>query len=522
MWRLNAMFVLGCSLVLVRAQFPRVCVTPEGLRSAQCCPSPSSLANDPCGANSGRGQCVDVSADARVHGPQYPYDGRDDRERWPLRFFTRACQCNGNFSGFDCGRCRHGLTGDACDRPVPVVRRNVMRLNAEEKRAFVNALNQAKQTTHPDIVVATRHYTEIFGPDGNTVQFENISIYNLFVWTHYYSVSKTFLGAGQDSFGGVDFSHEGPGFVTWHRYHLLQLERDMQDMLGDPSFALPYWNFAIGGSECDICTDDLLGARSTFDMNSISSNSIFSQWRVICENVDEYDTLGTICNSTETSPIRRNPAGNTARPMVQRLPDPEDVKACLELNTFDTPPFYSTSSDSFRNTIEGYSAPQGNYDPVVRSLHNLAHLFLNGTGGQTHLSPNDPIFVLLHTFTDAIFDEWLRRHGADLSVYPLENAPIGHNREFNMVAFWPPVTNAEMFVTAPDNLGYSYEAEWPARPLTFTEMITIGVVAALIVVAVIFAATTCAVRLRSYRMEGRQPLLGEHYQRYDDKTQSVV
>lgn len=58
----------------------------------------------------------------------------------------------------------------------------------------------------------------------------------------------------------------------------------------------------------------------------------------------------------------------------------------------------------------GYSAPQGNYDPVVRSLHNLAHLFLNGTGGQTHLSPNDPIFVLLHTYTDAIFDEWLRRH----------------------------------------------------------------------------------------------------------------
>lgn len=58
----------------------------------------------------------------------------------------------------------------------------------------------------------------------------------------------------------------------------------------------------------------------------------------------------------------------------------------------------------------GYSAPQGNYDPIVRSLHNLAHLFLNGTGGQTHLSPNDPIFVLLHTFTDAVFDEWLRRH----------------------------------------------------------------------------------------------------------------
>lgn len=71
----------------------------------------------------------------------------------------------------------------------------------------------------------------------------------------------------------------------------------MQDMLGDPTFALPYWNFAIGGSDCDICTDDLMGARSSFDMSSISPNSIFSQWRVICESVEDYDTMGTVCNS---------------------------------------------------------------------------------------------------------------------------------------------------------------------------------------------------------------------------------
>lgn len=72
-------------------------------------------------------------------------------------------------------------------------------------------------------------------------------------------------------------------------------------MLGDPSFALPYWNFAIGGNQCDICTDDLMGARSSFDENGISSNSIFSQWRVVCESVEDYDTLGTICNSQSLS-----------------------------------------------------------------------------------------------------------------------------------------------------------------------------------------------------------------------------
>lgn len=117
--------ILRCLLVLaaaavVSAQFPRVCVTPEGLRSGQCCPSPAGLVNDPCGSSTGRGQCVNIAVDSRPHGPQYPHDGRDDRERWPIRYFNRTCQCNGNFSGFDCGRCRHGFTGDNCDQRVNV------------------------------------------------------------------------------------------------------------------------------------------------------------------------------------------------------------------------------------------------------------------------------------------------------------------------------------------------------------------------------------------------------------------
>lgn len=40
-----------------------------------------------------------------------------------------------------------------------------------------------------------------------------------------------------------------------------------------------------------------MGARSNFDISLISQNSIFSQWRVLCENVEDYETLGTICNS---------------------------------------------------------------------------------------------------------------------------------------------------------------------------------------------------------------------------------
>ncbi|KAG9259950.1 tyrosinase-related protein 1b [Astyanax mexicanus] len=519
MWQ--TVLLLCGSILMTQGQFPRQCVTPEGLRSGTCCPSPTGRANDECGSSTGRGRCVTVTADERPHGPQYPHSGRDDRERWPLRFFNRTCQCNENFSGHHCGRCKHGLTGPSCNQKVNVVRRNIMQMSSEEQKAFINALDQAKRTVHPDLVICTRRYEEIFGADGNSPQFENITIYNFFVWTHYYSVGKTYMGPGQDGFGGVDFSHEGPGFVTWHRFHLLQLERDMQDMLGDPTFALPYWYFAIGGSECDICTDNLFGARSNFgNGRTISANSIFSQWRVICDHLEEYEKLGTICNSTEGGTLRRHAGGNVDRPMVQKLPEPQDIIDCLDLDTFDTPPYYSTSTRSFRNTIEGYSAPQGDYDPVVRSLHNLAHLFLNGTGGQTHLSPNDPIFVLLHTFTDAIFDEWLQRHSPGTVGYPEANAPIGHNRHFNMVPFWPPITNAEMFVAAPEGLGYNYEVDWPTRPYTLSEILTIAIVVVVLVVIVVGGVIACVVRAYS-SVEGLEPLLGDHYRRYSEEERLV-
>jgi hypothetical protein len=114
--------VLIAHLVLViQCQFPTICMKNATLPMAFCCPISAGF-SEVCGGPS-RGSCEMIKVENQTGTQRWanlPIPVRQDyRLHWPLRFFSFACQCKGNYAGAGCERCNFGFTGPNCTTRRP-------------------------------------------------------------------------------------------------------------------------------------------------------------------------------------------------------------------------------------------------------------------------------------------------------------------------------------------------------------------------------------------------------------------
>lgn len=246
MMHLTGLLFLLFQLGVSDAHIPRPCAEKAALGQRSCCPE---YKGSPCGIALGRGDCIHLTTRDKI---------------WPPPTYDSFCQCRENFDTYDCSRCKPGYKGENCTERQHYVRKEITTLSAEEKKRLSAAFHKAKHQNSERYVILTREFND------TELTFENATVYNLFVWMHY------FAGRAAAK-GGTNAAHRGPAFPFWHRYYLLFMEREIRDLTEDDTFYIPYWDW-IKTSNCNICTNELLGESN--EDGSISNSSALSQWKV--------------------------------------------------------------------------------------------------------------------------------------------------------------------------------------------------------------------------------------------------
>ena len=169
---------LSAFLQVVPAQIPRACADNYSLRNSICCPD---TIDGVCGQNANRGRCIALDL------PGYSNESIDVRRNWP-HYFTRVCECNAKYGGYDCTRCKYGRYGPDCSQSAVLPRRPVSKYMDEDWNQFIDTIRLSK-TYQSDYVV----FLEEARPGTSNLSMSNISLYNLFVWLHHYA-AKDDLG----------------------------------------------------------------------------------------------------------------------------------------------------------------------------------------------------------------------------------------------------------------------------------------------------------------------------------------
>ncbi|HYO56498.1 tyrosinase family protein [Archangium sp.] len=221
---------------------------------------------------------------------------------------------------------------------------------------------------------------------------QGLSIYDLFVAWHHQSMMLFTPPTQRDR----NAAHSGPAFLPWHRYFLLRFEGYLRSALGDPDFRLPYWDWAADAALADPRQSPL------WTETAMGRFTAPGTWQVRVVPAER-----GLTRLSRPRPLDRALGRGGA------LPTRDAVRTILRDQVlYDAPPYNSTSN-GFRNYLEGWEGPA--------RIHNNVHVWMGGDMTDS-TSPNDPVFFLHHCNVDRIWQAWRLRY-PNAPYVPAQSAP---------------------------------------------------------------------------------------------------
>ena len=490
-------FLLLVVMPLAWAQFPAVCNTQDSLSNKRCCPNN-------CGGST-RGTCVNIrteietswsSADQTItsiteDGSKKGWMERDVRHQWPIRVYENVCKCKPGWGGYDCTQCDFGYIDSGDGRCVKqsanqlLVRRNFIELSNQEKSDYIRVLEKAKNEKEKEWAVVVIEPRDMSG----SYTLQNVSTYDMFVVHHFLATRETnnkncknisILGQVK-----IDFAHEGSTFLTWHRYYLLIVERELRRVaqkIHVENFTLAYWDWTPMAT--NLFTQDLFGSPSYSRSRVNVAGSLFgnNMWPVVCDQhytayLEETAGRTTDCLSVRTlcniDSDRNRTENHLQRGVIcdscdiQFLPTDVSIQMALAASKYRTHSDY-TKDTEFNRRLEGFVELCAGEVPKCfftetgeqeshNNLHNAVHIYMGGHMRVVPTASNDPIFFLHHANIDRIFEAWLRKFKGNRPDYmPVSGGHPGHNLRDYLVPFFPLKTNDDMYKVSSE-LGFTYD-----------------------------------------------------------------
>lgn len=240
--------------------------------------------------------------------------------------------------------------------------------------------------------------TADFGIAGPAV---SVSTYDLFVIWHYVTMMRM---TPQGNSAGRNAAHRGPIFLPWHRVMLMFVESNLQRVLTDPTFGLPYWDWAADGDRTPAKqkTSKIWAAGCMGGQGTPVTSGPFrfkasdpASFRVRIES----NAFGQLVATNRGLARAFTTSG------ITKLPTTGDVQNALAQTASDAP-LWDADAEGFRNQVEGWIGdPDGG-----PGMHNQVHVWVSGDMAPG-TSPNDPVFFLNHCNVDRIWESWMTTHG---------------------------------------------------------------------------------------------------------------